>query len=245
LTLGSHQQAVGKSQVHITPKWILDRLGPFDTDPAAADPRPWPCARVNFTETDDGLRQPWFGRVWLNPPFDQRVVGAWIQKLAEHGRGTTLLHARCETSWFAPIWENAMGILFMRQRIKFFRPDGTEQPADSGAPPVLVAFGAEDLEQLRDSGIAGALVTAWEWRSSSGAVSRGSHGHYHVPCGQLKADGDSASRTRLISCDRCRHVGTTDRPLSLLALHSLRCSKCGHRQRFSVKPETQAGELSA
>jgi site-specific DNA-methyltransferase (adenine-specific) len=38
MTLGSHQQCVGKSQIHITPKWIVDRLGPFDLDPCAADP---------------------------------------------------------------------------------------------------------------------------------------------------------------------------------------------------------------
>jgi hypothetical protein len=47
MTLGSHQQTVGKSQNHITPRWIIDTLGPFDLDPAAADPRPWPCARTN------------------------------------------------------------------------------------------------------------------------------------------------------------------------------------------------------
>ena len=51
MTLGSHQRAVGKTQVHITPKKeILDRLGgPFDLDPAAADPRPWDCAATNYT----------------------------------------------------------------------------------------------------------------------------------------------------------------------------------------------------
>jgi hypothetical protein len=36
MTLGSHQRTVGKSQTHITPRWIIDRLGPFDLDPAAA-----------------------------------------------------------------------------------------------------------------------------------------------------------------------------------------------------------------
>ena len=62
MTLGSHQTSIGKTQVHITPRWIIEVLGPFDLDPAAADPRPWDCAAVNYTERDDGLRQPWFGR---------------------------------------------------------------------------------------------------------------------------------------------------------------------------------------
>jgi hypothetical protein len=62
MTLGSHQASVGKSQNHITPKWLLDRLGVFNLDPCAADPRPWNCATNNFTERDNGLAQPWRGR---------------------------------------------------------------------------------------------------------------------------------------------------------------------------------------
>jgi hypothetical protein len=41
MTLGSHQQSIGKSQVHLTPRWIIDALGPFDLDPCAATVRPW------------------------------------------------------------------------------------------------------------------------------------------------------------------------------------------------------------
>jgi hypothetical protein len=162
MTLGSHQRAVGKSQIHITPKSIIDRLGPFDMDPCAASERPWDCATVNITEAENGLIQPWRGRIFLNPPFDQYVVGQWIGRLAEHGRGTALLHARTEAAWFEPCWERASGILFLADRIYFHRPDGSRQPANSGAPAVLVAFGEEDLVRLRDSGIAGYLVTQWD-----------------------------------------------------------------------------------
>jgi DNA N-6-adenine-methyltransferase (Dam) len=169
MTLGSHQQCVGKTQTHITPKWLLDRLAGFDLDPCAASPRPWDCARNNFTEADDGLSQRWRGRIWLNPPFDRYMVGRWISRLAEHGHGTALLHARTETEWFQPIWESASGILFLADRIKFCRPDGSEQPANSGAPAVLVAFGDEDLARLRASGIAGTLVTQWGPNSNNGA----------------------------------------------------------------------------
>jgi DNA N-6-adenine-methyltransferase (Dam) len=165
MTLGSHQTSIGKTQVHITPRWIIEVLGPFDLDPAAADPRPWDCAAVNYTERDDGLRQPWFGRVWLNPPFDRTVVPFWIRKLARHGCGTALLHARTETDWFEPIWESATAILFMADRLSFYRPDGTRQPANSGAPPILVAFGSDDAERLKASGIPGAFVpNNWTWR---------------------------------------------------------------------------------
>jgi hypothetical protein len=158
ITLGSHQKYAGESQTHITPREIIEALGPFDLDPAAADPRPWDCAAASFTEADNGLTQPWFGRVWLNPPFDQRVVPSFVRRLVRHGRGTCLLHARTETAWFAPIWESATAILFLAHRLHFHQPDGTRWPANSGAPVVLIAFGDDDAERLRISGIPGAFV---------------------------------------------------------------------------------------
>jgi DNA N-6-adenine-methyltransferase (Dam) len=161
MTLGSHQETIGRSQVHITPKWIIERLGPFDLDPAAANPRPWDCAKRNFTEADDGLLRAWHGLVWLNPPFHRYQVARWIQKLAAHGNGIALLHARTEAAWFEPCWNSASSILFMADRIHFHRPDGMRQPANSGAPPVLVAFGAEARRRLERWDIAGFLVTAW------------------------------------------------------------------------------------
>jgi hypothetical protein len=167
VTLGSHQRCIGETQNHLTPRWVLDRLGGFDLDPCAADPRPWDCAIENWTM--HGLTRGWYGRVWLNPPFERYGVGRWVRKLADHGCGTALLHARCETDWFAPIWECASGILFMSSRIKFCRPDGSVQPFNSGAPPVLVAFGEGDLVRLQISGIAGVLVTRWERLAARGA----------------------------------------------------------------------------
>jgi hypothetical protein len=162
VTIGSHQRTVGKSQTHLTPKWLLDKLGQFDTDPCAADPRPWDCARYsNIPESFNGLLQPWQGRVWLNPPFDRYQVADWVRKLAHHGDGIALLRARTETEWFKPVWERAHGLLFLADRIKFCLPDGTEQPANSGAPVVLCAFGRRNVECLHRSGIPGALVTGW------------------------------------------------------------------------------------
>jgi hypothetical protein len=166
VTLGSHQRCVGKSQVHLTPKWIIDRLGPFDLDPCAATVRPWDCAAVNYLLPMNGLAMDWRGLVFLNPPFDRRQVGLWIEKLANHGNGIALLHARTETEWFRPIWQRADLILFLDQRIKFCRPEGTEQPANSGAPPVLIGFGPVAVKRLRNSGLGGAYVSGWSLEAS-------------------------------------------------------------------------------
>jgi hypothetical protein len=98
--MSTHQQSIGKSQTHLTPRSIIDALGPFDTDPSAACSRPFDCANVNYTIDDDGLSKCWQGFVWMNPPFDRRVIGDWMQRLAEHNDGIALVHARVETKWF-------------------------------------------------------------------------------------------------------------------------------------------------
>jgi hypothetical protein len=164
VTLGSHQKTVGKSQTHITPLVeIINPLGgaaSFDLDPAGADPRPWDCAKTTWTT--GGLERDWFGSVYLNPPFNQYEVGEWIAKAAAHGNAVVLLHARTEAGWFEPIWERALGILFLADRIFFHKPDGVRHPHNSGAPAILVAFGPEALSRLRRCGIPGRLVTGWE-----------------------------------------------------------------------------------
>ena len=165
MTLGSHQQTIGRSQVHLTPRFILDALGPFDLDPCAATVRPWDCATRNYVEAEDGLSLPWSGRVWLNPPFDSRVAGRWVSRLAEHGDGVLLIHARTETRWFSVVWEHASAILFLGKRVKFCRPDGEVQPWCSGAPVVLAAFGKRNAEVLATCGLSGVLVN--EWRSQA------------------------------------------------------------------------------
>ncbi|MCW5695754.1 MAG: adenine methyltransferase [Bauldia sp.] len=166
MTLGSHQRTIGASQVHITPRWVLDPLGPFDLDPCGNDPRPWDCAAVTLTEADDGLTADWgrLTRIWLNPPFHRYQVGRWIGRIADHGRGVALLHARTETDWFKRVWAGATALLFLGRRIIFHKPDGSLQTtakgkvANSGAPPVLCAFGFDDAGVLAECGLDGAFV---------------------------------------------------------------------------------------
>lgn len=173
MTLGSHQQSVGKDQARFTPRWITDPLGPFATDAAAGDPRPWDIGTErNITKEQNCLTMDWrpFKRTWLNPPFLRYVVGDFVRKMCEHDHGTLLLHVRTETEWFKPIWEYASGLLFLAGRVIFLKADGApctiENPqakhygktANSGAPVVLCAFGFDDLDRLDASGIEGAIV---------------------------------------------------------------------------------------
>lgn len=144
----------------LTPPEILRPLGRFDLDPCASVVRPWPTADKHFTVRDNGLALPWFGRVWLNPPYGADAE-MWLRKLAEHGNGVALIFARTETkTWFDLVWGKASVLLFLHKRVRFCDPTGRPgtQPC---APSVLVAYGGGNAESLAQSGIPGALVNGW------------------------------------------------------------------------------------
>ena len=167
--MGSHQSARMLSDTWLTPPEILRALGPFDLDPCAApDPRPWPTAARHIARPDDGLSAAWEGRVFVNPPYGPQT-GRWLGKLACHGRGTALVFARTETTWFAEtVWARASGALFLHGRLTFCRPDGRPGRENAGAPSVLVAYGDDDAAALSGCGLPGTFV---QWRAVAQAAS--------------------------------------------------------------------------
>jgi len=142
-----------------TPKWIIDELGPFDLDQCAPLPhlRPYDIAPACYTEQDDGLKQEWRGVVWLNPPYSRKLLTLFVMKLAEHNNGIALLVNRTDNVLFQDvIFQKAASLLFMRNRVKFMRPDGTTGNPFFGS--VLVAFGSECDRRLRRCSIEGKYV---------------------------------------------------------------------------------------
>lgn len=109
-----------------TPKEIIDALGEFDLDPCAPVAPPYKTANVMYNKNDDGLKQEWKGRVWLNPPYSRPLIECFVKRMAEHGNGIALLFNRCDSKMFQDvIFEKATAMKFLRNRIRFFRPDGT------------------------------------------------------------------------------------------------------------------------
>lgn len=109
-----------------TPQEIIDALGRFDLDPCAPVSPLWETADVMYNKNDNGLTKDWFGRVWLNPPYSRPLIELFVRRLAEHGDGIALLFNRCDNKLFQDIvFEQATALKFLRNRIRFFRPDGT------------------------------------------------------------------------------------------------------------------------
>ena len=143
----------------LTPPYIIEALGDFDLDPCSPeiDIRPWDTAAKHYAKSDDGFTKDWEGRVWCNPPYGRETF-KWLNKLAEHGHGSTLIFARTETIGFhAEIWNKASAIFFFKGRIKFHHVTG-EQGGPANAPSCIVAYGDEDAELLRGAGLEGRFI---------------------------------------------------------------------------------------
>ena len=127
-----------------TPKWLFKELekefGKFDLDPATDEDNPLstPCY---FTKKEDGLKQRWFGKVFLNPPYG-REIGKWIKKAYEetkvYGNAdlvVCLIPSRTDTGWWHDYVMKADEIRFIRGRLKF---EGAKNSAPF--PSAIVIF---------------------------------------------------------------------------------------------------------
>lgn len=160
--MGSHQSARMMKDEWLTPPELLRELGPFDLDPCSPVNRPWDTARQHYTINDDGLLQPWSGRVWLNPPYG-REAAAWLDKLGGHGNGIALIFARTETEmFFKQVWNRADALLFLRGRLHFHHVNGDRAAANAGAPSVLIAYGENNVNALEKAGDWGKLIRLLE-----------------------------------------------------------------------------------
>lgn len=157
--IGGHHSHKAGTVEWLTPPSIIAALGPFDLDPCAPLVQPYPTAERTFTVRDNGLIQRWKGRIWLNPPYTDRVIGRWLARMAEHDHGTALIFARTDTEAFhRHVFERASALLFMEGRINFHLPSGEMTAGNAGAPTVLCAYGVEDMDVLAACEIAGQFV---------------------------------------------------------------------------------------
>ena len=151
------------TDVWLTPPDIVKALGEFDLDPCSPINPPWRLAPKWFTEVEDGLKQPWYGRVFMNPPYGN-ATKKWLKKLSEHGNGIALVFARVETKmFFDHVWGKASAVFFFNRRIQFLTIEG-KKVGSPGAPSCLIAYGNENARAIFESKLGGFIVD-----SSNGA----------------------------------------------------------------------------
>jgi ParB family chromosome partitioning protein len=126
-------------------------MGAIDCDPASiATANEVVRAAQFYTAEDDGLSQPWRGRVWMNPPYSQPLVARFGARLCEelaYGNVTeaiVLLNNTTETASFQQMARLARAICFPAGRVKFYHPGGGLSAALQGQ--AFLYFGEHDRQ---------------------------------------------------------------------------------------------------
>lgn len=127
-----------------TPQEVIDRVlacfGEIDLDPCSnSHERPAVPARTLYTREDDGLSQPWYGKLYLNPPYGSEIP-EWVEKMVQAyeddnvEEAIALLPGRIDTNWFQPLY--AYLICNVHGRLQF-----ANSPYHSPFPAVIVYLG--------------------------------------------------------------------------------------------------------
>jgi ParB family chromosome partitioning protein len=141
-----------------TPSKFVDAarntMGSIDLDPASSDiANIIVHATKYFTKEDNGLIRPWFGNVWMNPPYNNSLVVEFTEKLIKElpniEQACVLVNNATETRWFQKILNHSDAICFVKGRIKFLDVNG-ETTGSSLQGQVIMYFGI-DVEKFDEN----------------------------------------------------------------------------------------------
>jgi phage N-6-adenine-methyltransferase len=151
----------GRSDERRTPRAIFQRFGAGCTlDVAATDANA--LCQTYFTRKQDGLKQRWHGKAWLNPPYSN--VAPWCRKAVEYARAGGTIIA------LLPAWTDglffheycALGrITFIRNRLIFGGGPGSHAPF----PSIIVEWTPQTVRRTPE-----VLDAVLDNRKSGGAV---------------------------------------------------------------------------
>lgn len=140
----------GKTNTWLTPLPIIKELGKFDLDPCGYPGHN--TAETLYCLPDfDGLKNNWFGRVWLNPPYG-KYQQEWLDKMADHGNGIALIFARLETKWIQKYLVS--GFFQLEGRIRFLNEE-FKQETTAGTGSILIPFGRKNIGSILISDLKG------------------------------------------------------------------------------------------
>lgn len=148
-------------------------MGGIDLDPASSAVANRTVKAEEFwTAEDDGLVQPWTGRVWMNPPYSQPLVSQFADAISdkfdagEIDQACVLVNNATETAWFQRMVASASAVCFPKGRVRFLNPDG--EPV--GAPlqgQAVIYFGQRTTEFAASFASFGPVLAAFELQESA------------------------------------------------------------------------------
>jgi hypothetical protein len=116
-------------------------MGGIDLDPATCVMAQETVRAERFyTEADDGLAQPWIGRVWMNPPYSTGLIDKFTGKLIQEyqagsvSQAVVLVDNRTDTRWFHSLAGACSRVCFTLGRINFYNENANSSgPANGSA----------------------------------------------------------------------------------------------------------------
>ncbi|HEY9655080.1 MAG TPA: DNA N-6-adenine-methyltransferase [Crinalium sp.] len=140
-------------------------MGAIDLDPVSDEAaQQWVQAATYYTPEQEGLTQPWFGRVWLYLPLANKA-GKWIKKAVaafESGKITAailLVKPALGSKWFQKLMRQ-FPVCFPSERLRFLDAQGTPQPQPQQSSAFL--YLGQHLERFKQvfGGIGGISIPA-------------------------------------------------------------------------------------
>ena len=115
-----------------TPPYIVEAarkaMGGIDCDPASCkEAQKWIKAKKYYHKDNNGLANPWEGRVFLNPPFVIKEINSWINRVCTDQnvlQACVVVNNNTETEWGQQLLERADYICFHKGRVKFVNQKG-------------------------------------------------------------------------------------------------------------------------
>jgi len=113
-----------------TPKEYIEAaratMGGIDCDPASCEKANETVqAKIFYTVEEDGLRQPWHGNVWMNPPYCQPQIEEFAQAFLvrvgqkEVKQACVLVNNATETKWFQQLAQATNLCCLLAGRVRF------------------------------------------------------------------------------------------------------------------------------
>lgn len=135
-------QGTGENEWYTPENYIeaaREVLQEFDLDPASSEiANQTVKAKHFYTIEDNGLEKPWFGKVWMNPPYSQPHIRLFAEKLTQEyqagnvSEAIALTHNYTDTAWFHTMANACSAICFTRGRIGFLSPEGEKAAPTQG-----------------------------------------------------------------------------------------------------------------
>jgi len=141
-----------------TPNYIIDAarntMGSIDLDPASSTiANQMVMAKNIYTKEDDGLKQHWYGNIWLNPPYSKSLISqfssAVINKRQDYDQAIVLVNNATETRWFQYLLRSCTAFCILNRRIKFRGVNG--ETGGSSLQGQIILYYGTNLQKFEEN----------------------------------------------------------------------------------------------